>query len=611
MRPTRRQLSATPTVTSTSTQPILLTPSRSHRNVRQSVALLAAAAALLWLLPAFASGQGAMDGEAMDGKAEGPRPAGLPAGAEEAAARAITPATLQAPIRYLADDLLEGRGPASRGDALTQHYLASTMQLLGLEPGGPDGSWFQPFDVVGITAEMPQTWTFSKGDGGSVDLAFSDEFIAGSGVQSPQARIEDAELVFVGYGIEAPEFEWDDYAGADLDGKVLVMLNNDPDWDADLFEGEKRLYYGRWTYKYESAARQGAAGAIIIHTTPSAGYPWQVVQTSWTGEQFQLPAAGEPRLQVEAWTTEDAMKELFGLAGQDYDALVEAAKSRDFAPVPLGLTTSLTLSNAISRVQTANVAGLLPGGDRADEVVVYTAHHDHLGMAPEGEGEDGDRISNGALDNASGVAQVLAMARAATLLPEPPRRSLLFLFVGAEEQGLLGSKFYAANPTIAPGRIAANINLDGGNIWGPTADLTLVGMGKSDLDEVAQAVAAMQGRKLLADQHPDRGYYYRSDQFSLAKIGVPALYFDTGTDFTGDQAEERLSRMEAWTEEDYHQPSDEMEDWWNFDGMVQDARLAFFAGLIAADAAEMAAWVPGDEFEAARKEALAEVAGDD
>ena len=536
----------------------------------------------------------------------------LPAGAEAAAGAAITAATLEAPIRFLADDLLEGRGPASRGDQLTQLYLATTMQLLGLQPGGPGGSWRQPFPVVGITATVPKTWSFHKA-GEALDLAVWDDFIAASGVQQPASEIDGAELVFVGYGIQAPEYDWDDFKDADLAGKVLVMLNNDPDWDPDLFAGNRRLYYGRWTYKYESAARQGAVGAIIIHTTPSAGYPWQVVQTSWTGEQFELPAGDEPRIQVAAWTTEAATKRLFALAGADYDALVEAAHRRDFRPVPLGVTTSLALANQLHRVETANVAGLLPGSDPelAGQVVVYTAHHDHLGMAPAGDGKDGDRIYNGALDNASGVAQVLAIARAATLLPEPPRRTLLFLFVGGEEQGLLGSKYFAAHPTVEPGRIAANLNFDGGNIWGETRDLTLIGMGKSDLDQVAAAVAARQGRTVLGDQFPDKGYYYRSDQFSFAKIGVPALYFDVGTDFVGKPPGFAAEQVEAWTEEHYHQPSDELVPAWDFAGMVQDARLGFFAGLAIADQQALPAWLPGDEFEAARKAALEEVAADE
>ena len=534
-------------------------------------------------------------------------PPGVPPEAAEAAREAITADTLRAPITFLADDLLEGRGPASRGDRLTQLYLASTMALLGLEPGGPDGSWFQPFGVVGVDATMPPTWTFTK-DGEQVALERAEEYIAASGVQSPRAAIENAELVFVGYGIEAPEYDWDDFGDADLAGKVLVMLNNDPDWDPELFAGKTRLYYGRWTYKYESAARQGAAGAIIIHTTPSAGYPWQVVQTSWSGEQFELPAGDEPRLQIAAWTTEEAAKELFTLAGKSYEELTAAARSRDFTPVPLGVTTSLALDVAISQVETANVAGLLRGSDpeRADEVVIFTAHHDHLGVS---EDEDAaDRIYNGALDNASGVAQVLAMARAFAELPEPPARSLLFLFVGAEEQGLLGSKFYAAHPTFHPGRIAGNVNFDGGNIWGRTEDLTLIGMGKSDLDQVARGLVEWQGRRLEADQFADRGYYYRSDQFSFAKIGVPALYFDAGTDFVGRPEGWGEERVEEWTAQHYHQPSDELEPDWDFSGMVEDALLGFYAGWVIAEQEAMPGWVPGDEFEAARRAALAEVA---
>jgi len=577
------------------------------RSARSARALGAATAALLTLalLPAPPAGAQTADLRSL--------PPGVSQAAAEAARAAITPGTLEAPIRYLADDLLEGRGPAERGDRLTQLYLASAMGLLGLEPGGPDGSWFQPFGIVGIDATMPETWTFRKG-GDEIVLDRSSEFIAASGVQEPKAAIENAELVFVGYGIEAPEYDWDDYEGADLAGKVLLILNNDPDWDPELFEGERRLYYGRWTYKYESAARQGAAGAIVVHTTPSAGYPWQVVQTSWTGEQFELPAGDEPRLQVAAWTTEEATKELIALAGKSWEELVAAAKTREFRPVPLGVTTSIALENEISQVETANVAGLLRGSDpeRADEVVVFTAHHDHLGIAPPGDDPDADRIYNGALDNASGTAQVLAMARAFTLLPEPPARSLLFLFVGAEEQGLLGSEYYAAHPTFPPGKIAANLNFDGGNIWGPTEDITLIGKGKSELDAVAETVARAQGRELLADQFPDKGFFYRSDQFNFAKIGVPALYFDAGTDVVGRPEGWGRAQQEAWTERDYHQPSDELTDEWNYEGMVQDARLGFYTGYLIAEQPALPMWNPGDEFEAARQAAVAAVeAGDD
>ncbi len=538
-----------------------------------------------------------------------PEPEAPPAAAVDAVAlaasaeQAIDGELLRRHVAALSDDAMAGRGPASAGDLAARAYLSEQMQALGLEPGGPDGSWEQPFEIVGITAEVPREWSILGGRSGLV-LSYWDDFIAASGVQQETAAIEQAELVFVGYGIVAPEYGWDDYKDADLEGKVLLMLNNDPEWDPELFAGERRLYYGRWTYKYEKAAARGAAGAIIIHTTPSAGYPWQVVQTSWTGEQFELPAAGEPRSQIEAWVTEAAAAEIARLAGHDLDSLVAAARSADFRPVPLGLTTSLELRNTIQRVETANVAGLLRGSDPElrEEVVVYTAHHDHLGVGE--PDDDGDTIYNGALDNASGCAQVLAIARAFTELPEPPRRSVLFLFVAAEEQGLLGSAYYARHPTFAPGRIAANINLDGGNIWGRTRDLTYIGYGKSSLDAVVEAAAARQGRRVVGDQFPDRGFFYRSDQFNFAKIGVPAIYLDTGTEFVDRPDGWGRERIEAWESESYHQPSDELNEAWDFSGMVEDARLAFECGLVAAQRDGLPAWHAGDEFEAARAAAL-------
>ncbi|MBW3670619.1 MAG: M28 family peptidase [Acidobacteria bacterium] len=521
-----------------------------------------------------------------------------------AAADTIDEALLRGHIRFLSSDLLEGRGPSTLGDQLTQLYLATEMESLGLEPAGPDGSWYQPFDIVGVNTRMPEEWTFSSG-GKSVSLDSSEEFMISSGVQKPKLSLNGADLVFVGYGIQAPEYGWDDFKGHDLKGKVVVMLNNDPDWSPDLFAGETRLYYGRWTYKYESAARQGAAGAIIIHTTPSAGYPWQVVETSWAGEQFQLPAGDEPRTPVQAWVTEDAAREILSLSGHDLDQLTKQARSKDFRPVPLGVTTSVEASNEVAKVRTANVAGILRGSDPVlnQEVVVYTAHHDHLGKA---EGDDEDLIYNGALDNASGTAQVLGIARAFASLPERPQRSVMFLFVAAEEQGLLGSAFYAAHPTFLPGRMAANINLDGGNIWGATRDLTFIGLGKSTMDDYVLAFAEMQGRTVKPDQFPDRGFFYRSDQFNFAKLGVPAVFTDTGTDFVGRPEGWGKEQIEKWEAVNYHQASDELEDWWSFDGMIQDAQLSFFVGAAVAEADEMPVWNPGDEFEAARKEALAE-----
>jgi len=413
----------------------------------------------------------------------------------------------------------------------------------------------------------------------------------------------------VGYGIQAPEHGWDDFKGQDLKGKVLLMLNNDPDWDPQLFLGDTRLYYGRWTYKYESAARQGAAGAIIIHTTPSAGYPFQVVQSSWTGEQVELPASGEPRIQVKGWLTEDASRELVKLAGQDLDQLIASAKSKEFTPVPLGVTTSLDFKTTLNRSNTANVGGVLEGSDPAlsNEYVIYTAHHDHLGIGE--PNAEGDKIYNGAMDNASGMAQLLAIGKAFKALPQPPKRSIMLLFVAAEEQGLLGSKFYAEHPSVAPGRIVANINYDGGNIWGRAKDIVYVGKGKSTLDDYVGAIARMQGRVVTADQYPDRGFFYRSDQFNFAKIGVPALYLDTGTDFIDKPADWGKQQHAAYEEKHYHQPSDEIAADWNFDGMIEDARLGFYVGdnIANAAAADLPKWMPGDEFEAARAAALAQV----
>ena len=526
---------------------------------------------------------------------------------EQAAKTYITRSALEAPIRFLASDALEGRGPGTRGDQLARLYLATQLEGLGYQPAFANGQWQQPFDVVGIKAKMPPSWSFQAPQG-RVDLKWSDDYIASSGLQNEKVSVDDAELVFVGYGIQAPQYQWDDFKGANLKGKILVMLNNDPDWDPKLFAGARRLYYGRWVYKYESAARQGAAGAIIIHTTPSAGYPWQVVQSSWGGEQFELPAAGEPRIQVRAWATEAATRKLFDAAGRNLDKLIAAAHSRSFKPVPLGIRTSVAFTNQVTRVQTANVGGVLRGSDPklADEVVIYSAHHDHFGI---GEPDStGDPVYHGAVDNASGCSQVLAMARAFASLPERPRRSILILFVGGEERNLLGSMYYALHPTFPPGKMAGNVNYDGGNIFGRTHDVTLVSAGKSSIDRIAESLAQRQGRVVKPDQFPDRGYYYRSDQFAFAKIGVPALFFDAGTDFIGRPAGWGKQRLEEWEDKQYHQPSDKLDGSWNFDGMIEDAQLGLFSGWIIAQADAMQSWNPGDEFEAARKAALAEVA---
>jgi Zn-dependent M28 family amino/carboxypeptidase len=532
----------------------------------------------------------------------------LPAALEQAARSTITRAALEAPIRFLSSDLLEGRGPASRGDQLARLYLQTGLEGMGYQPAFANGSWQQPFDIVGIKGQFPKSWSF-QGRSERLDLAWREDYVAASGLQSESVSVDDAELVFVGYGIQAAEFHWDDFKGMNLTGKILVMMNNDPDWDPHLFAGTRRLYYGRWTYKYESAARQGAAGAIIIHTTPSAGYPWQVVQTASSGEQFELPAGNEPRVKVRAWATEEALRRLLKASGYDLAQLIAAAHSRDFHPVPLGIRTSIAFTNKLARVQTANVGGVLPGSDPrlGTQVVVLSAHHDHFGI---GEPDaSGDRIYHGAVDNASGCAQVLAVAQALAALPERPRRSVLALFVGGEERGLLGSRYYTQHPTFAPGRIAANINIDNGNIFGRTGDVTSIALGKSSLDEIAARAAATQGRVVKGDQFPDRGYYYRSDQFSFAHIGVPALFFDDGTDFIGRPPGWGREQIEQWELHKYHQPSDRLDDSWNFDGMIEDAQLAMLSTWLIAQADGLPTWKPGDEFEAARKQALAAAGG--
>jgi Zn-dependent M28 family amino/carboxypeptidase len=439
-----------------------------------------------------------------------------------------------------------------------------------------------------------------------VDLRFHEDFIAYSGVTTEVARLEDAEIVFVGYGIVAPEYEWDDYKGADLRGKVLLFMNNDPEADPGLFEGKRRLFYGRWDYKHEMAARQGAVGAVIVHTTPSAGYGWPVVQNSWTGEQFSLPAEAEPVLQVKAWTTEEASRRIARLGGHSLDALRAKAERRDFRPVPLGVQISLQLKNVVERRQSANVIARLSGGDpdMAAEAVIYTAHHDHFGVKPGTEGSPSE-VYNGALDNASGLAMLLSVAEAFAALPASPRRTILFASVGAEEQGLLGSEYLARNPPVPAGRLAANINLDGMNVWGRTRDVSVVGLGKSTLDDWIRAIAEAQGRRVEGEAFPEKGSYYRSDHFSLARVGVPGAFLGAGTDVVGKPKGWGRAQQEAWEKAHYHQPSDDLTPEWDLSGAVEDAQLLFFLGVKVANAPTLPEWRPGDEFEPARKKALA------
>ncbi len=529
--------------------------------------------------------------------------------AELANASVIDEATIRGHVRFLADDLLEGRGPGSRGDALAQLYIATQFQSLGLEPAATGGNWLQPVPLVGVRTLAPEQVTFSAGDK-SVSLETTQDFMSTIGSPVPEVSVREAEVVFVGYGIQAPEYDWDDFKDVDVRGKILLVMNNDPADDPELFEGRRRLYYGRWDYKYETAARQGAAGAIIIHTTPSAGYPWQVIQTSWSGEDFELREAKGPRMQLKAWATDEASKKIVSLAGKDLDALRHAAESRNFRPIPLGVSVSIDLKAEVRNQDSANVLGLLPGSDPTlkSEVLVYMAHHDHLGMSAERD-INGDNIYNGAIDNASGSAALLAMAKAYSQLKERPARSILFAAVAAEEQGLLGSKLFASDPPIDAGKLAAVINMDGTNILGRTHDVNVIGLGKSSLDTHVREVALAQGRVVTADHFPDRGYYYRSDQFSLAKIGVPGVYLHSGMNVIGKPDGWGKEQLDHWVEKIYHQPSDEYLEEWELSGAIEDVRLLFHVGHRVANAETMPTWTPGDEFEAARQRAISQLRG--
>jgi Zn-dependent M28 family amino/carboxypeptidase len=431
-----------------------------------------------------------------------------------------------------------------------------------------------------------------------------------AGVQQTAISVQNAEVVFVGYGIQAPEENWDDFKGVDLNGKVLLMLNDDPDWDEELFGGERKLSYGRWDYKYASAARQGAVGAIIIHTTESAGYPWQVVRASNIGEQFELKAGDEPRTLFNGWLSWEGSRALAELGGHDLEALIESARSSKFVPVPLGVSTSIDLAVGVTVKSTANVAGILQGSDPelSREILVLSAHHDHFGIGE--PDETGDVIYNGALDNGVAISQALAIAGAFTSLPERPRRSVVVLFPAVEEQGSLGSRYFANSKVVHPGRLVANINIELGNVWGPTRDVIVYGLGKSELDDWLREAAKVQNRTIRGEQDVKAGWFYRSDQISFARAGVPAIWFKSGVDFIGREPGWGEQQYADWIRYKYHTPGDEVEDSWNLEGLTEDAKLAFRLAAAVANAEVTPTWFEGDEFEAVRKASLEELSAD-
>lgn len=517
---------------------------------------------------------------------------------------AINENTLRAHIKYLSDDLLEGRGPGTRGGELAAKYIAAQFEALGLKGGGQQGSFFQPVSLVGVNATPKPTLSISGNDKKET-FKFADDFVAFSGTQTEDASV-DGELVFVGYGIEAPEQRWNDYKGeaSDYRNKILVMLVNDPPATAAepaLFGARALTYYGRWTYKYEEAARRGAAGVILLHTDESAGYPWSVVRTSngsWRYDIARRSGERTPFLKMRSWMTDDAGHKLMRMAGQDLDALRRQAATREFQPVKLNLKASIDIKSEIRRVESPNVAAVIPGRDPRlrDEYVIFTAHYDHLGIgAPN---KEGDTIYNGALDNATGVASMFAIAEAIMKMPlaERPRRSIMFLIPTAEEQGLLGAEWYATHPLVPLAKTAANVNLDSMNILGPTHDFVPLGAERSSLEPIVQAVARDRGLRVAPDPRPEQGSFYRSDHFPFAKVGVPSISLKEGADYVGRPKGWGEEKFRAYNTANYHQPSDEYRDSWDFRGMVQETEIALEIGRRVADADALPRFNPNDEF---------------
>ncbi len=508
----------------------------------------------------------------------------------------------------------EGRAPGSRGEELTVAYITEEFRKAGLKPGNPDGTWVQNVPLVGITADPDTALTFRKG-AKEHKLKFKDDFVAWTKHVAESAEIADSELVFVGYGVQAPEYNWDDYKGADLKGKTLVMLVGDPPvpdptnpsaLDPGTFGGRAMTYYGRWTYKYEVGARLGAAGVLIVHETGPAGYPFAVVQGK-VAEQFDLvtPDRNMGRVAVEGWITLDQARNLFALAGRDFDALKGEAVTREFKPVPFGVNASIKIRNSLRTVDSRNVVGKLEGSDPKlkDEYIVYTSHWDHFGIGPE---IDGQTIYHGAVDNATGIGGMIEIARAFAGLPKAPKRSILFLAVTAEEQGLLGSQYYAVTPLYPLAKTLAVINMDGLNVHGMTNDLTIVGLGQSDLDEYASQIVIEQGRRIAPDPTPEKGSYYRSDHFPFAKVGVPALASGPGIEYVGKPEGYGLRIREEYIANHYHKPSDIVRPDWDMSGAVQDLQFYWMMGYRVAQAEKYPAWKPGAEFHSVREAQLRE-----
>ena len=535
------------------------------------------------------------------------RDAAVSSAALQPALAAITADNILQHVNRLASDAFEGRGPGTAGEDSSVAYITEQFKALGLAPGNPDGTYIQPVSMIGYTSHPDASIAVG---GKPMKLRFPNDYVAVSRRNANAIRVDNSDVVFVGYGVVAPEYGWDDYKGLDVKGKTIIMLVNDPavpspddstKLDSTMFKGKAMTYYGRWTYKYEIASDKGAAAAIIVHETGPAGYPYEVVVGSWGRENFDVKATGPTnRVAVEAWMALDKTKELFRNAGLNFDSLKKAATRKDFKPVALNAKATFHVRNQVREIQSKNVVAKLDGSDAnlKDEYVIYTAHWDHLGRDTTLKG---DQIFNGALDNATGVGALLTVAKAFKALPKPPARSVLFLAVTAEEQGLLGAKWYATHPLYPLNKTLVDMNMDGVNQWGKTKDLTVVGYGNSTLDDLLGTVLASQsGRTIKPDPEPEKGFFYRSDHFEFAKQGVPALYVDAGTEYVGKDSTYGQNKRDEYTENDYHKPSDQVKPDWDLSGAVEDLQAFFQVGYRVAQTDRWPEWKQGTEFKARR-----------
>jgi Zn-dependent M28 family amino/carboxypeptidase len=511
----------------------------------------------------------------------------------------IDPERIRAHVRFLSHDLLEGRGTGQRGGDIAAEYIATQFAVDGLRPAGDNGTFMQKVPMVGVTLDPASTFSLVGESGPAKDLKPLTEYVAYNETQQPESEV-DSEIVYVGYGIQAPEYNWDDYKGVDVKGKVLLMLVNEPPSDdPKFFNGRALTYYGRWTYKYEQAARKGAVGAILIHKTEMASYPWEVVRNSNSGEKSYLKLEGTPKLKVASWIHLEAARALANMAGLDVDKIIADAQSPSFRPIPLDVRLKAHMVSKIRPFESNNVLAMLPGSDSRlkNEAVMYTAHYDHLGIRPD---MPGDNIYNGADDNATGCGILLEMARAYSQSAQAPRRSIIFASVTAEEQGLLGSEYLGKHPPVPAGRIALDLNYDDVPPLGSPEEVEVAGSERTTFFPVVQAFANEFRLQIRPDAHPEAGHFYRSDHFSLARVGIPAFSINEGVKYKGHDAAWGIQQADEYTAKHYHQPSDEYHPSMDFTGDAAMARFGFALGWEAASQSKIIGWQKGDEFEAAR-----------